>query len=250
MKYFSEHCPMWEGMALSVAYDKTLFEAQSDFQHIAVYQTLTYGNMLVLDGKIQCTERDEWAYHRVLVHAALAACEKPKRVLIIGGGDGAALREVLTYPSVETVLMCEIDPMVIEVAKKYFPKMSAQMNNPRAQIITEDAIVYLKNSQEKFDAIIVDSSDPFGPAEALFESPFYATIKTALNENGVVSAQSGHFMIHEPTVEQLKQAMLTHFKYYNTLFAFVPSYPGGGVDIAVASDRARILELKNPIRKN
>lgn len=234
MEWFSEHCPMWPGMALSVHVTEKLLDTVTSFQRLEVFRTETYGNMLVLDGKIQCTERDEFAYHEMLVHPAMCCHPQPERVLIIGGGDGGALREVGRHPSVRKVILCEIDRAVAEAAKQFLPSMAAGFDVPEAELIFDDGIVYLEQCIEKFDVIIVDSSDPFGPAESLFGAPFYKLVRACLAPDGVVAAQSEHFFIHPQTVNQLRSAMLASFPHYAYLTVSVPSYPGGGVGIALA----------------
>ncbi len=245
--WFSEHCPMWEGMALSVEIRRQLESIESPYQKIDVYQTATYGNMLVLDGKIQCTERDEFAYHEMLVHPALYAHPNPQRVLIIGGGDGGALREVLKHESVTKCTLCDIDEAVSDMSRKYFPQMAGALDLPRADLHYADGIIYLRESIEKFDVIIIDSTDPIGPAEVLFGADFYQLVAQHLSENGIVAAQSGSFFIHDPTVKALRDAMTTHFAHYAYLFAHVPSYPGGGVGIAVATN-SKNVQLTQPAR--
>lgn len=245
--WFSEHCPMWEGMALSVQIKSKLYEALTPFQKIEVFETATYGNMLVLDDKIQCTERDEFAYHDMLVHPALYAHPNPQNVLIIGGGDGGAIREVLKHDCVCKCELCEIDREVSNVAQKFLPRMGAGLTHPKAELHYADGIDYLRNTHNKYDVIIVDSSDPFGPAEVLYGAPFYQLIAEHLNENGIVAAQSGFFFIHEPTVRELREAIQANFKHYAYLFAHCPSYPGGGVGIALGT-QSDCIQLNHPLR--
>lgn len=246
MEWFSEHCPMWPGMALSVETHSKLLDVQTSFQHVQVYATTTYGNMLVLDGKIQCTERDEFAYHEMLVHPAMFSHPNPERVLIIGGGDGGALREVGKHACVRQVTLCEIDEAVMSAAKRFFPGTACGLTLPNARIVCADALEWLAQCEEVFDVILVDSSDPFGPAEALFETPFYQTVRSHLAPNGVVAAQSEHYFIHVETVQQLKTAMTASFPYYLYLPVVVPSYPGGGVGMALA---ALDHDLHTPLRE-
>lgn len=223
---------MWRGMALSVQVESKLAEETTPYQRIELYRTATYGNMLVLDGNIQCTERDEFAYHEMLVHPAMCSHPAPERVLVIGGGDGGSLREIGKYPTVKKVTLCEIDEAVIRLSKQHLAT-AAGFDIPQAEIIIADGIKYLENTAEKFDVIIVDSSDPIGPAEALFDAPFYKLVRAALKPDGVVAAQSEHFMIHAEAVAKLRHAICASFPHYAYLPAVVPSYPGGGVGIAL-----------------
>lgn len=149
----------------------------------------TYGNVLVLDGIIQCTERDEFAYQEMLAHLPLFAHPNPKRVLIIGGGDGGILREVLKHSSVEHVTMCEIDDMVIEVSKKYLPGMAEQFGNSKLNLFIGDGFEFLKNHKNEFDVVITDSSDPVGPAESLFGKSYYQLLSESMKDGGILSSQ-------------------------------------------------------------
>lgn len=246
-QWFSERCPMWPGMALSVEVEAVLLDVRSRFQHIQVFRTATYGHMLVLDGKIQCTERDEYAYHEMIVHPAMFCHPAPKRVLIIGGGDGGAAREAVRHPEVESVIVCEIDPGVTDAAKRFLPGMAAGLTHPKVEVYHADAVDFLPGPGPAFDIIIVDAPDAFGPAKALFEKPFYQLVSERLTPRGVASAQAGHFLIHSGTVRKLSGSIRAAFPVQTYLFVIVPSYPGGGVGIALAAKSPDAV-LDSPLR--
>lgn len=145
--------------------------------------------MLVLDGVIQCTERDEFAYQEMLAHLPMFAHPNPKKVLIIGGGDGGILREVLKHELVESVFMCEIDKMVIEVSKKYLPGMAAQFDSSKLNLFIGDGFEFLKKHKNEFDVVITDSSDPIGPAESLFGQSYYQLLNESMADGGILSSQ-------------------------------------------------------------
>ncbi|PWZ04224.1 Spermidine synthase 1 [Zea mays] len=169
--WFSEISPMWPGEAHSLKVDKVLFQGKSDYQSVMVFQSSTYGKVLVLDGVIQVTERDECAYQEMITHLPLCSIKDPKKVLVIGGGDGGVLREVSRHSSVEQIDICEIDKMVVDVSKQFFPHLAVGFEDPRVSLHIGDGVAFLKNAPEgTYDAVIVDSSDPIGPAQELLRS--------------------------------------------------------------------------------
>ncbi|CAB3405617.1 unnamed protein product [Caenorhabditis bovis] len=179
----------WPGQAFSLQVKKVLFHEKSKYQDVLVFESVSHGNVLVLDGVIQVTERDEFSYQEMLAHLPLFAHPNPKKVLIIGGGDGGILREVLKHKQVEKVTMCEIDEMVIEVSKKYLLGMSCSFSDPKLDLYCGDGFEFLKNHTNEYDVIITDSSDPVGPAESLFSKSYYELLHDALNSDGILSSQ-------------------------------------------------------------
>jgi len=160
--WFSELSELWPGQSLSLEVEKVIFDAKSPYQHIVVFKSKTYGIVLVLDGVIQATERDEFAYQEMLTHVPLCSHPNPKKILVIGGGDGGILREITRHECVEEIVLCEIDNMVIETSKKYLPHMAIGFNDPRVIVFNGDGAEYVKQRKGEFDIIIVDSSDPVG----------------------------------------------------------------------------------------
>ncbi|KAF2534596.1 hypothetical protein F2Q70_00030883, partial [Brassica cretica] len=174
------------GEAHSLKVEKVLFQGKSDYQDVIVFQSATYGKVLVLDGVIQLTERDECAYQEMITHLPLCSIPNPKKVLVIGGGDGGVLREVARHASVEHIDMCEIDKMVVDVSKQFFPNVAIGFEDPRVNLVIGDGVAFLNNAAVgSYDAVIVDSSDPIGPAKELFEKPFFQSVARALRPGGV-----------------------------------------------------------------
>ncbi|NJD98320.1 polyamine aminopropyltransferase [Thermococcus sp. LS1] len=186
---FIEWYPRGYGVGFKVK--ERLFETQTKYQRLELYETEGFGKLLVLDGTVQLVEIGEESYHEPLVHPVMLAHPNPRRVLIIGGGDGGTLREVLRHKTVEKAIMVEIDEMVIEVSKIYMNVARGAFEDPRAEVIVGDGVEYLKNTDEKFDVIIVDSTDPVGPAKMLFSEGFFRNAYEKLNDNGLYITQAG-----------------------------------------------------------
>ncbi|OVA03733.1 Spermidine/spermine synthases family [Macleaya cordata] len=202
--WFSEISPMWPGEAHSLKVEKILLQQKSEYQNIMVFQSSTYGKVLVLDGVIQVTERDECAYQEMITHLPLCSIMNPKKVLVIGGGDGGVLREVSRHSSVEQIDICEIDGMVVDVSKQFFPNLAVGFQDPRVVLHVGDGVAFLKAAPEgTYDAIIVDSSDPIGPAQELFEKPFFESIAKALRPGGVVCTQAESIWLHMHIIEDI-----------------------------------------------
>lgn len=227
---------------------------RSAFQQIAVFDTPSFGRVLELDGLLQTTERDEFCYHEMLVHVPLVLLEAPRRVLIIGGGDGGSLRHALMHP-VERVVMCEIDERVSVLCRELMPGIAGDAwDDPRAEVLFDDGIAYMRNATEKFDAIIVDSSDPIGPGEGLFTEAFYRDAAAHLAPGGVVCVQSGSPFFQQDECHRAHRNMASALPDVRTYLGHVPTYPGtawsytvGGerivVDAAAAAERARARGL-------
>jgi spermidine synthase len=185
--WFTEYQTKNVGLTIKAKEVKTI---KSKYQEILILDTEEFGRVLVLDGAVQTTERDEFMYHEMLVHPAMLKHPNPERVLIIGGGDGGSVREALKHPSVKEVHLCEIDEEVIIVSEKYLPTISEKLRDPKVKIYIEDGNVFLEERENYYDVIIMDSSDPIGPAEVLFKEAFYNKVKNALRENGIMVAQT------------------------------------------------------------
>ncbi len=188
-----------ENQALSLRYTgDVLFREQSPFQRVSVLNTSAYGKMLTIDNMVMCTEKDEHHYHEMIAHPALLAHDNAKKVLVIGGGDGGTIREILKHENIEQVTMVEIDETVIRACKEFLPSISSEFNNPKLNLIVGDGIEYGKSIEEgSFDLILVDGSDPVGPAEGLFTNKFYTDCKNALTSNGLLVAQGESPMFNE-----------------------------------------------------
>lgn len=233
--WFSEICPMWDGVALSLQVDEVLYSNKSKYQQIDLYQTRSHGRMLVLDGIIQLTERDEFGYQEMMAHLPLFAHPNPETVLVIGGGDGGVLREIAKHGCVKTIDFCEIDPEVIEVSKKFLPGLACGFNDPRVNVHIKDGNEFVAARQGNYDVIIVDSSDPVGPGEALFEKPFYENLKQALKPGGLVATQGESFFLHQDCVENLIRITRELFPIQGFANILVPTYPGGHIGVCMGS---------------
>ncbi|KAM3303936.1 spermidine synthase 1 [Capsicum chacoense] len=247
--WFSEISPLWPGEAHSLKVEKVLFEGKSDYQNVLVFQSSTYGKVLVLDGVIQLTERDECAYQEMITHLPLCSIPNPKKVLVIGGGDGGVLREVSRHASVEQIDICEIDKMVVEVAKQFFPDVAVGYEDPRVNLHIGDGVAFLKNVPAgTYDAVIVDSSDPIGPAQELFEKPFFESIAKALRPGGVVSTQAESIWLHMHIIEEIVANCRQIFKgSVNYAWTTVPTYPSGMIGFMLCSTEGPAVDFKNPI---
>jgi spermidine synthase len=217
--------------------EKHLFSKKSDFQQVDIYETVSHGRLLAHDGLVMVTEKDEHIYHDMITHVPMFVHPNPKSVLIIGGGDGGTAREVLRHNSVMTVDLVEIDPVVIEASRQWLPQTSCEFNNPKLKIYTVDGVEFVKTATKKYDVVIVDSSDPIGPATPLFNVDFYKDIMALLNDDGIVVSQC-----ESPHYHQAMQKTL--LKILNQLFPMVHlytytnlSYPGGFWAFSYASKK-------------
>ncbi len=204
---------------------RVLFHQKSDYQEILVIENSTYGRILVLDGCVMTTEKDEAFYHEMLVHPALMTHEDPKRVLIIGGGDGGALRETLKHP-VERVVLVELDQMVLDVAKEFFSNLSKSFEDPRALVLAQDGVEFVKETKETFDIIIVDSPDPIGFAKELFSQTFYKNAYKRLDQGGILVAQTESPLLHMNLLKRIKRHFEEIFFDTRIYLTVVPTYPG------------------------
>ena len=220
-----------ENQALSLRYSgDVLFDEKSPYQQVRVFDTHSYGKMLAIGNMIMCTERDEFHYHEMIVHPALQLLKTPRKVLVIGGGDGGTVREVLKYPTIEKVVMVEIDEAVVRSSKQYLPTIASQFGNPKLELRIGDGISYVAQAfEESFDAIIVDGSDPVGPAKGLFTHAFYANCFRALKATGVLVTQGESPMFRESTFVELNHCLKGIFgkSKTHTMLFFAPTYPSG-----------------------
>ncbi len=217
------------GSAFSLKIKRKLHEEQSPFQHHGIYETETFGNLMVLDGCTMVSTRDNFLYHEMMSHPALFTHPNPKKVWIIGGGDCGTLREVLKHPGVEEAVQIDIDERVTRLAEIYFPELCESNNDPRADLKFIDGIKWIKDAApESVDIIIVDSTDPVGPAEGLFNEAFYKGCYTALSENGLLVQQSESPLLHLALIKDMRNAMQTAgFKALQTLYFPQCIYPSG-----------------------
>ncbi|MAY39722.1 MULTISPECIES: polyamine aminopropyltransferase [Spongiibacter] len=221
-----------------------LFESKTEHQHLVIFESVDFGRVMALDGVIQTTERDEFVYHEMLAHVPLFAHGAAKDVLIIGGGDGGLLREVLRHPEIERAVQVEIDQAVIDMCVEYLPRHSnGAYENPKAEIVIGDGIDYVRNCDRQFDVILSDSTDPIGPGEVLFTSPFYEGIKRCLKPGGVFAAQNGVAFMQPDEVSTTHKRLSPLFDDCHFYAAAVPTYVGGIMTFAWASDNAALRSV-------
>ena len=186
--------------------EEVLHRRTTPYQRIEVLRSAFFGRMLVLDGVVQLTERDEFVYHEMLVHVPMHVHPGPERVLIVGGGDGGTLREVLRHPGV-AVTLAELDPEVVEVSRAYFPTLSESFDSPRAMVVYGDAADYVAEATERFDVVLCDLTDPVGPARKLSEQPFFEAVKGILAPGGVVAMQTESLHFHAAHIKRVQEAL-------------------------------------------
>ncbi|RMA97562.1 polyamine aminopropyltransferase [Hydrogenothermus marinus] len=239
MIWFTEYQTENVGLTLKV---RQLKNVHSKYQNIYLFENQDFGKVLVLDGAIQTTEKDEFMYHEMLVHPALVKHKNPEKVLVIGGGDGGSVREILKHPSIKQVDLCEIDEEVILISEKNLPNISGKLRDDKVKIYIEDGNEFLNERKNYYDVIIMDSSDPIGPAEVLFKSSFYDKVKEALKEDGIMVAQTESPFLQEKFFKNAVKEIKKSFKYFGVYTGFVPSYPAGMWSYTMASDNINILE--------
>lgn len=220
-----------DDQALSLRHTgELLYDKKTPFQHVRVLQSYAYGKMLAIDNMVMCTEKDECHYHEMITHPAMLAHGNVKRALVIGGGDGGTVREILRHKGVEHVTMVEIDEAVVEASKLFLPSISCALNDPRLELLIDDGIEYVKNAaDESFDLIIVDGSDPVGPAEGLFSRSFYENCYRILNRDGIMAGQTESPVFNERVFAEINQLLKEIFGHdrVNTITYSQPTYPSG-----------------------
>jgi len=221
-----------------------VFETKSNFQNILIFDNSIFGRVLALDNVLQTTQNDEFIYHEMLTHVPILSHGKVKKVLIIGGGDGGMLREVLRHKQIEKAIMVEIDEIVVSACEKYMPFLpNNAYKDPRANVIIGDGIDFVKNTKEKFDIIIVDSTDPIGPGMVLFTKEFYSSCKKALNEDGIIVTQNGVPFAQGQELIETYNNRFNYFNYNRYFIAPVFGYVGGFMAFGWASDNKEYLEV-------
>ncbi|MDQ2069837.1 polyamine aminopropyltransferase [Natronospira bacteriovora] len=217
------------GMGLQLRIHERLHHEQSDYQRIEIYDTTSFGKLMVIDGFVMLTDRDNFVYHEMMSHPVLFTHPAPKRVVVIGGGDCGTLREVLRHPGVEEAIQVEIDERVTRLAEQYFPELCDSNDDPRARLLFEDGIEWMRNAPDgSVDVIIVDSTDPVGPAEGLFNRAFYEQCHRALGDGGLLVQQSESPLLHLELIKAMRAAMQDGgFAACHTHQFPQPTYPSG-----------------------
>ncbi|MGC8488985.1 MAG: polyamine aminopropyltransferase [Clostridia bacterium] len=214
-------------VTLGLRIKAVLHRETTAFQQLLVLDTDAYGRVLVLDGAIQTTERDEFVYHEMMAHVPLTLHPHPRRVGIIGGGDGGVLREVVKHPEVEEAHLIEIDERVIEASRAYFPGLAVAFEHPRSHVHVTDGIKFIREAPEPFDVIIIDSTDPVGPAEGLFGEAFYQSVFRALGDDGIVVAQSESPLLEPELIQTVQRGLRSAFPVVTLYLGAVATYPTG-----------------------
>lgn len=206
---------------------KSLHTEKTPYQQLDLIETEEFGNMLLLDNMVMTTERDEFVYHEMIVHVPLFTHPHPKKVLVVGGGDGGTIREVLKHSSVDKVVQVEIDERVVEYSKKHLPSISSAYGDPRADLIIGDGFMHILDSTDEYDVILVDSTEPVGPAANLFTKGFYAGIANALKKDGIFVAQTDNPWFKAELIRKAIQDSKEIFPITRLYTCNIPTYPSG-----------------------
>ena len=237
---------------LSIRVDRQLYSGKSEFQRIDVFDSPEFGRFLTLDGYMMLTEKDEFIYHEMITHVPMAVHPKVRDVLVIGAGDGGVVRELVRYPEIERIDMVESDPLVVEVCKKYLPKTACRPDDERLSIHYEDGVRFVRDKHDRYDLIIVDSTDPFGPGEGLFTREFYGSCFHALREDGIMVNQHESPFYDEDAVacQRAHKRIVESFPISRVYQAHIPTYPSGHWLFGFASKKYHPLRDLDETRWN
>ena len=218
-----------EDVKFSIRVDKELYSEESEFQRIDILESKEFGRFFTLDGLMMVTEKDEFIYHDMIVHVAMATNLDIKKVLVIGAGDGGTIRELTRYKSIEKIDMVEIDKRVVEVCKEYLKQTACKFDDDRVNIYYEDGLRFVRNKENEYDLIIVDSTDPFGPGEGLFTKEFYGNCYKALDEDGILVNQheSPYYDYYAECMKDAHEKIQGLFNIHKVYQAHIPTYPSG-----------------------
>ncbi|WP_341704298.1 polyamine aminopropyltransferase [Ferrovibrio sp.] len=229
---------LYSGFRQSHEIKKVLFEGKSKYQKVKVFESGRFGRMLALDGVVQCTEGDEFVYHEMLTHLPVLAHGAVQSVLIVGGGDGGILEEVLKHKSIRRVTMVEIDGMVIDIARKYLPKICGKaFSDKRTNLVVGDGAAWVRDTDERYDLVIVDRPDPVGPATVLFSKSFYDNCRRVMKPGAILVAQNGVPHMQGPELTDAIRLFQKIWAHSGTYLAVVPTYVCGFMSMTWASDR-------------
>lgn len=246
-KWFREMNLNWEGYSQSFQVEEILHNEKSEFQDVLVFKSKSFGNVLVLDGVVQCTERDEFTYQEMITHLPMNLHPKPEKVLVVGGGDGGVVREVLKYDCLKEVVLCEIDEAVINVSKKYLPAMADCLTHPKVNVQVRDGVKYIQEHPNEFDVIITDAPDPEGCAAALFQKNYYQDLKNGLKSNGVACCQGETPFLDLEYIKKVLCQCKEVFPNVGYAVGHTPTYITGMMGYIVLSPDTE-LNLTKPLR--
>lgn len=217
------------GVRLQIKIDKHLYSGESEYQRIDIFETVELGRMLTLDGILMLTEKDEFVYHEMMVHIPMAVNPGIKNVLVIGAGDGGTVKRLVQYKGIESIIVVEIDKLVVEKCKEYFGNLTTGFYDKRVKLVYEDGLKYVRNFIGEFDLIIVDSTDPFGPGEGLFTREFYGSCHKALGADGILVNQheSPFYDCYKDAVTKTHDKLKAFFPVCEVYQAHIPTYPSG-----------------------
>lgn len=216
-----------DSFGITAKVNKTLHTEKTQYQKLDMIQTKEFGNMLVLDGMVMTTEKDEFVYHEMVTHPVLFTHPNPKNVLVVGGGDGGAIREVLKHPEVEKAVLVEIDGKVIEYSKKYLPNIAGKLEDERVEVLVDDGFMHIHKNKNQYDVIMVDSTEPVGPAAPLFERGFYQGIYEALKKDGIFVAQTDNPWFKPELINKVFKDVKEIFPITKLYICNIPTYPSG-----------------------
>ncbi|WP_126429862.1 polyamine aminopropyltransferase [Brevibacillus marinus] len=233
-----------ENHGITTKITETLHSEKSEFQQIDIIQTKQFGRMLVLDGMVMTTDVDEFVYHEMIAHVALNTHPNPKKVLVVGGGDGGAIREIVKHESVEQAVLAEIDGRVIEACKTHFPNIAKELSgNPRVSVQVMDGVKHIHENKGAYDVIMVDSTEPVGPAVGLFEKGFYQGIYDALKPDGIMVAQTESPWFNRDLIKRVFRDLKSIFPITRLYTVSIPTYPSGLWSFTIASKQYDPLEV-------
>ncbi|KAJ3328307.1 hypothetical protein HDU76_010195 [Blyttiomyces sp. JEL0837] len=233
---------------MTLQVEQILHVEKSKFQDVLVFKSTNHGTVLVLDGVIQDTEKDEFAYQEMIAHLPLNAHPNPQHVLVIGGGDGGVLREVVKHSTVQQVTLVEIDEAVIRASRNFLPGMAVGFDHPKVKLVVGDGFEYLKNNPGSYDVIITDSSDPVGPAESLFQESFYSLMRSSLKQGGIICTQGECQWLHLDLIKSVLDSSRKMYPVVEYAWASVPTYPCGNMGFIMCCNEAG-RNLKKPVRR-
>ena len=252
------HAEVWfsdfqtDNVKLSIRLDRQLFSADSEYQHIDVFQSPAFGRFVALDGDVIFSEADEFIYNEMVTHVPMAVHPHVKKVLIIGGGDGGVAREYTAYPEIEEIDVVEPDEQFVEVCKEYFPEAAKGFEDPRVQVFHQDGLRFLRGRSDEYDIIINDATDPFGHTEGLFTKEFYGSCFKALKADGIMVYQHGSpfFDEDESAFRSMHNKVYRSFPISRVYQAHIPTCTSGYWMFGFASKKYHPIEDFDPVRWN
>lgn len=230
-------------LAYSCKISQTLHTEKTDYQDLAVVETLQFGKMLVLDGMVMTTEVDEFVYHEMITHVALNTHPAPQKVLVVGGGDGGAIREIIKHDSVQEAVLAEIDRRVVEVSQEFLPTIAGALTDPRVTLAIGDGVEHVRQNKGKYDVILIDSTEPIGPAVGLFSREFYQDVFAALTPEGIMVAQSESPFVNQDVIRMIHTNLNGIFPIKYLYTASIPTYPSGLWSFTIASKKWDPLQV-------